>query len=130
MGQNGKLAILKQLAAQAIDGEEVQCSMFKAYLETSDIDDEEATKVLKEVYQSIKPDMLLNNIAFYMNQNRSEELNKWLDFTRRFVESVKKEPEKLNANARYWIDSIKIFKSPMERLIQANIIDQVNRELF
>ncbi len=72
----------------------------------------------------------IQSIAYYLNQNRSEELNAWLDFTERYVASVKKEPDKLKANTQYWVDRCRQMTDKIDNLIVANIIYQVNEELF
>ena len=130
MGENGKHTILRQLAKDAVNGCEVQVQLFEAYLKTHTDDEKEALAILREVYKEVKEDKVMQSIGYYKSQNRSEELNAWLDFTERYVLSVKKEPDKLKTNTQYWVDRCRPMKNKIDDLIVANIIYQVNEELF
>ena len=130
MGKDRNKSILNQLANDYLNGEASSYDMFMAYWKEEDAE-AESTEILKRIFKNLdKQDRVLSSIAYYRQQDRSEQLNKWLDFSRRFVESIKAEPTKLQNNSIYWVERISPMDNRFDNLIMYNIVDQIYRELF
>ena len=92
--------------------------------------EEAAIQLLRKMEIEKSNDLLLCNLAYYRWGNRSLELNSFIDFTRRFVESMKDNANRVEKQL-YWLDNASgELKNSIDNLIKVNIVKWVIDELI
>jgi len=92
--------------------------------------EEAAIQLLRKMEIEKSNDLLLCNLAYYRWGNRSLELNSFIDFTRRFVESMSDNTKRAEKQV-YWLDNASgELKNSIDNLIKANIVKWVIDELI
>ena len=106
-------------------------SVYDKFMEYLNTEDEKlAYELLETVREEESKDYLMMNLALYRWQNTSEQLNVWLDFTKRFIESLENGKE-LEKKQVYWLDNSKTnLDDRLSNLVMVNIKLQVIDECF